>query len=63
MDAYESFKQHILENKLAELRTREKKEFFAKVKQAAYEDEMQKLSSMSLDQVIEWLNPLDAGGE
>jgi hypothetical protein len=56
MDAFESFKRHIMENKLGELRTREKKEFFAKVANAAYADEMQKLSSMSLEQAVEWVN-------
>ena len=63
MDAYESFKKQILQNKLGELRTREKKEFFAKVANAAYEDEMQKLSSLSPEQVIEWVKTAEAEGE
>jgi hypothetical protein len=61
MDAFETFKKHIMENKLGELRTREKKEFFAKVANAAYADEMQKLSSLSLEQAVEWVNTATAG--
>jgi NADH:ubiquinone oxidoreductase subunit F (NADH-binding) len=62
MDAYEAFKKQLLENKLAELKTREKKEFFAKVANAAYEDEMQKLSSMSPEQVTDWVKTTETRG-
>lgn len=62
MDAYEAFKKQLVENKLGELRTREKKEFFAKVKEAAYKDEMSKLSSMSPEQVIEWVKTAETQG-
>jgi hypothetical protein len=52
MDAYESFKAQILKNKLGELRTREKIEFYAKVKEAAYRDEMRKISSESMKEIV-----------
>ena len=55
MDSYESFKAQILKNKLGELRTREKTEFYAKVKEAAYRDEMTKLSSESMKPVVNQL--------
>lgn len=52
MDFYESFKSQILKNKMGELRTREKTEFFAKVAQASYKDEMKKISSESMEGVV-----------
>jgi len=52
MDAYESFKAQILKNKLGELRTREKTEFYAKVKEAAYRDEINRLSSESMKGIV-----------
>ena len=55
MDAYESFKAQILKNKLGELRTREKSEFYVKVKEAAYKDEMRKLSSESMREIVPFL--------
>ena len=52
MGAYESFREQILKNKMGELRTREKTEFYLKVKEAAYRDETKRLSSESMKPVV-----------
>ena len=55
MNDYESFRAQILRHGLGELRTREKKEFFAKVAKYAYEDEKKKLASLQMRPITEAL--------
>jgi len=48
MDAFDRFRQQLIQSDLGDLRTRQKTEFFAKVSGHSYQDEMRKLSSAVL---------------